>query len=100
MGRRLAVISWAWFCRMVVRAACSEWLCWSAMAIAWSSVTRTGGVGGGACAGGCAATGKEASSANAPNAIGGRHFSALNFASIVTFLAETFESPSESSSRP
>src|SRR5579871_284521 len=57
-GRRLAVVSSAWLCRIVVRAACNEWLCFRARSIASSSVMRVGkgcaGVGAAACGGAAA----------------------------------------------
>ena len=40
----------------MVRAACSEWLCCSARSMAWSSVTRAGGVCGAAAGAACPAT--------------------------------------------
>src|SRR5579884_859501 len=55
LGRRLAVVSRAWLCRIVERAACRAWLCWSARRMASSRVMRA--VGAGAAAEGGAAAG-------------------------------------------
>src|SRR5713226_796982 len=60
LGRRLAVVSSAWDCRMVVRAACKAWLCCNARRMASSMgmraeggcivAARGGGVEGFCCA--------------------------------------------------
>src|SRR6185312_3698068 len=58
-GRKLAVISRAWFWRIVERAASRAWLCCSANWMACSSVMRTAADAPGE-AGGCASAGLAA----------------------------------------
>src|SRR5579859_2505199 len=55
-GRRLAVVSSAWFCRIVERAASKAWLCCTARRSASSIVMRADGGAPGAGRGGIAGT--------------------------------------------
>src|ERR1700724_1731421 len=60
--------------------------------MAWSSVTRAGGVCGAGCAGPCASAPTAMKSANPWSTIKRRHFRALNFTFIAALLLEKFMS--------
>src|SRR5579862_3887915 len=77
----------------MVRAACSEWLCFSAMSMAWSSVTRAGGFCGAAGAAACAARREGASSPKTPRTTSGPHARErkLDFVGIVSLLQGAVE---------
>src|ERR1700674_1218339 len=60
--------------------------------MAWSSVTRVGGVCGAGCAGPCASAPAAVKSANPWSTIKRRHFRALNFTFIAALLPAKFMS--------
>src|SRR5580700_3115751 len=78
---------------MVVRAACSEWLCFIAMSMAWSSVTRAGGFCDAAAGVACAARRTGATSPKIPRTASNPNARALNldFLCIVSLLQKAVD---------